>query len=267
MSDFYLPYLNSVFHGIVDGSGKDLLICLHGFGESAAHFASLATTLGDVFTIVALDMPLHGQTLWHENRVFRKDDLQAVIDAVLKQFNFTRFSLLGYSMGGRLSLCVVELMPEKIDRLVLAAADGLKNNPWHMFVTQTSVGNWLFKYNTYHPALFFALLNTWKRLGLLNQSVYKFALHRMNEPVKRELVYNVWTNLRRMMPDKKHCKQLLARYNVFTLLVFGKYDRVIPPVLGSRFLDGTFPSRLVVLDKGHQLISAELGLIIKNNLQ
>jgi pimeloyl-ACP methyl ester carboxylesterase len=266
MSDFFLPYLTSAFHGIVTGNGEELLICLHGFGESADHFNSLAAALGDTFTVVALDMPLHGKTVWQENRVFEKSDLEAIIEQTLRKFDRSRFSLLGYSMGGRLSLCLIELMPQRIDRLILVAADGLKNNPWHMFVTQTAIGNRIFKYNTNHPQVFFTLINAWRRLGLLNQSVYKFALHRMNEPAKRELVYNVWTNLRRMMPNKERCKQLLAQYNVFTLLIFGKYDRVIPPILGDRFLDGTFPSKIVVLDKGHQLVTAQLGLIIKNNL-
>ncbi|RAK42113.1 Pimeloyl-ACP methyl ester carboxylesterase [Chitinophaga ginsengisegetis] len=266
MPDFYLSYLKSRFHGTVEGAGEELLICLHGFGESAAHFHPLTATLGDTFTLVALDMPLHGSTQWEENRVLEKDDLVALVELLLQQHGKERFSLLGYSMGGRLSLCLVERMADRINHLIIAAGDGLRNNPWHMFVTQTAAGNRLFKYNTYHPRLFFTLLHTWRRLGLLNQSVYKFALHRMNETEKRELVYNVWTNLRRMMPDKKLCKQLLSRYNVLTLLIFGKYDRVIPPVLGTRFSDGSFPCKILVMEKGHQLISAQLGLIIKTNL-
>lgn len=266
MPDFYLPYLKSRFHGTCEGAGGQLLICLHGFGESAAHFRPLTETLGDTYTILALDMPLHGSTIWLENRPFEKEDLAAVVQLVLQQQGKERFSLLGYSMGGRLALCLVEMLADRIDLLVMAAADGLKNNPWHLFVTQTTAGNRLFKYSTYHPRLFFILLETWRKLGLLNQSVYKFALNRMNEREKRELVYHVWTNLRHMMPDKKRCKQLLSRYNVLTLLIFGKYDRVIPPVLGARFADGSFPSRIVVLDKGHQLISAQLGHIIKTNL-
>jgi pimeloyl-ACP methyl ester carboxylesterase len=266
MPDFYLSYLKSRFHGTCEGAGEELLICLHGFGESAAHFHPLTESLGDRYTIVALDMPLHGGTQWEENRVFEKEDLVALVQMVLQQQGKERFSLLGYSMGGRLSLCLVEKLAGRIDHLILAAADGLRNNPWHMFVTQTTAGNKIFKYNTYHPQLFFALLHTWRKLGLLNQSIYKFVLHRMNEPEKREQVYNVWTNMRHMMPDKKQCKQLLSRYNVLTLLVFGKYDRVIPPVLGTRFADGSFPSKIVVMEKGHQLISAELGLIIKTNL-
>jgi pimeloyl-ACP methyl ester carboxylesterase len=215
---------------------------------------------------VALDMPLHGSTEWLENRPFEKDDLVAIVEMVLQQHGKDRFSLLGYSMGGRLCLCLTEKMAPRIDHLIMAAGDGLKNNPWHMFVTQTAIGNKIFRYNAYHPQLFFTLLHGGKRLGLLNQSIYKFALHRMNEPQKRLQVYNIWTNLRRMMPDKKTCKQLLSKYDVLTLLIFGKYDRVIPPVLGTRFADGSFPCKIVILDKGHQLISEQLGLVIKNNL-
>ncbi|RBL93756.1 alpha/beta fold hydrolase [Chitinophaga flava] len=264
--DFYLPYAKSQFHGTSSGTGPQLLICLHGFGESAAHFAPLAAGLGDMFTIVALDMPLHGETKWNEERPFEKTDLEAIIQLVLERQGKERFSLLGYSMGGRLALCLVEIMASRIDHLIMLAADGLRNNPWHMFVTQTSVGNKLFKYNTDHPQLFFALLKGWRKLGLLNQSVYKFALHRMDKTEKRLQVYNVWTTMRRMMPDKKKCKQLLARYNVLTLLIFGKYDRVIPPVLGTRFMDGSFTCKMLVLEKGHQLISKELGSIIKTNI-
>ncbi|MFY0253299.1 alpha/beta hydrolase [Chitinophaga sp. 30R24] len=266
MSDFYLSYLNSRFHGTCEGKGKALLICLHGFGERAVSFHPLSDTLGDLFTLVSLDMPLHGDTIWQEQRAFEKEDLAAVVRLVLAQQGQERFSLLGYSMGGRLALCLVELMANHMDHLIMVAGDGLKNNPWHLFVTQTRLGNQLFKYNTYHPRLFFTLLNTGKSLGWLNQSIYKFALNRMNETYKRELVYNVWTNLRRMMPDKKRVKQLLSQYNVLTLLVFGKYDRVIPPVLGTRFADGSFPCKIVILEKGHQLISTQLGVVIKSNL-
>ncbi len=266
LMDFYLPYAKSRFHGISSGTGPQLLICLHGFGESAAHFAPLAEGLGDRFTIVALDMPLHGDTSWEEDRPFEKSDLKAVVEMVLREHEKEHFSLLGYSMGGRLALCLVEIMADRIDNLVMLAADGLRNNPWHMFVTQTSIGNRIFKYNTDNPRLFFTLLELWRKLGLLNQSVYKFALHRMNQQVKREQVYNIWTLMRRMMPDKKKCRQLLGDHHIFTLLIFGKYDRVIPPVLGTRFMDGSFPCKMLVLDKGHQLISKELASVIKTNL-
>ncbi len=135
MPAFYLTYGQSRFHGICEGSGEKLLICLHGFGESALHFKCLAPALGDTYTIIALDMPLHGKT---------EDDLPALIAQLLEQHGRQRFSLMGYSMGGRLALCVIEKMAAQVDELILLAPDGLKNNPWHLFVTQTSWGNKIF---------------------------------------------------------------------------------------------------------------------------
>lgn len=266
MPSFYLPYANSRFHGIREGNGAHLLICLHGFGESAAHFALLTEGLGARFTIVALDMPLHGRTEWKEEREFTRADLKAVIQMVMQQEQQQRYSLLGYSMGGRLALCMVEEMAVQLQYVVLLAADGIKNNPWHLFATQTSLGNRLFKYVAYHPQVFFALLSSWHKLGLLNESVHKFAFNSMNQQEKRLLVYHVWTCMRRMMPDLKLCRQLLARHRIYALLIYGKYDRIIPHTLGTRLVDGSFPGEILVLEKGHQLLSAELGHVINQHL-
>ncbi len=83
---------------------------------------------------------------------------------------------------------------------------------------------------------------------------------------KRLRVYEVWTCMRQMMPDKQLCRQLLEAHRINTLLIFGRYDRVIPPVLASRFVNGKFMSKVIVLEKGHQLLSEQLGYIIKSNL-
>lgn len=128
-----------------------------------------------------------------------------------------------------------------------------------MFVTRTTLGNRLFKYVTYKPQLFFRLLTLVRKLGTLNESVYKFAFYSMDKLDKRLLVYNVWTCMRRMLPDLKKCKRALAQYNIRTLLIYGKYDRIIPAAVGQRFVDNTFPGEILVLERGHQLISEELG--------
>lgn len=267
MSSFFIPYGQSEFHAVTIGSGEALLICLHGFGESADHFECLNEALGNIYTIVSLNMPFHGKTDWKEAEDFDKEGLKTVIEKILSLTGKQKFSLMGYSMGGRLALCIVEKMASRINELVLAAPDGLKNNPWHMFVTQTRWGNRLFKHTTYRPQLFFRLLSLSNKLGLINQSIYKFAFHSMDKLEKREQVYFVWTAMRRMMPDKKKCKKLIAQYHIETLMLFGKYDRVIPPSLGYKFSDGTFPCKIVVLNKGHQLLSEALGVIIKNNIK
>ncbi|TWV99261.1 alpha/beta fold hydrolase [Chitinophaga pinensis] len=263
MSSFFLPYLKSRFHTISDGTGEELLICLHGFGENAETFSRLHYSLGGYFTIVSLDLPLHGKTEWKEERPFSMEDLKAVILLILQHYRFKTFSLMGYSMGGRVSLCVVQLLAERIDRLYLLAPDGLKDNRWHMFATQTRIGNKLFKYCTYHPQLFFGLLHTWRFLRFISKGLHKFTFNSMNTLDKRERVYFVWTCMGQMMPDRELCKQQLKKYRISSLLLFGKYDRVIPPVLGVRFMDGTFPCEMQVLEKGHQLICEDAAEVIR----
>lgn len=265
--DISLSYLNSSFSGIVTGSGSELLICFHGFGESGSHFRVMEPALGNIFTIVALDMPFHGKTAWNEHRAIEKRDLRALAGKILERFGKQTFSLMGYSMGGRLALCIVEEMAAQINHLVMAAPDGLRNNPWHLFATQTKIGNRIFLYNTHRPALFFRLLTLWRKWGLLNESVYKFAYYSMDKTEKRQLVYNVWTIMRKLMPSRRRCKKQMARYNIDTILIFGRYDRVIPPSFGERFADGAFPAKILVLEKGHQLISEELGFIIRKNIR
>ncbi|QEH39808.1 alpha/beta fold hydrolase [Chitinophaga sp. XS-30] len=267
MHELRLPYLQSEFSGMTTGSGSELLICFHGFGESASHFACMEAALGNIFTIVALDMPFHGQTRWNEGRDVERADLEALTVKILERFGKQRFSLMGYSMGGRLSLCIVEKMAASINHVVLLAPDGLKNNPWHMIATQTRLGNRIFLYNTRNPALFFRLLSIGRKWKLLNESVHKFVLHRMNALEKRQLVYDVWTNMRKMMPSKRRCREMMARYDIDTVMLFGRYDRVIPPVLGERFADGSFPCKIVVLEKGHQLLTESAGFIIRKNLR
>ena len=266
MPSFFLTYASSHIHGTIEGKGEDLLICLHGFGENTQPFSRLTGALSEVFTIVALDLPLHGQTTWREDRPFERSDLQAIVNMVLQQQQKNVFSLMGYSMGGRLALCLTEIMAPQIRELFLLAADGLRDNPWHLFVTQTRLGHKIFKHITYHPEFYFWLLNTGHRLRLINNSLHRFAQNSMNTLQKREQVYHVWTIMRHMMPDRKLVKQLLAQYRIRTLLIFGKYDRVIPSVLGVRFMDGTFPCEMLVLDKGHQLLNEELGETILDKL-
>ncbi len=230
------------------------------------HFVPLAKYMGERFTIVGIDMPFHGQTSWDEKRPFTSADLQALFQMILAQQQQDRFSLLGYSMGGRLALCMVPVMAQRLCNLVLLAPDGIRNNPWHMFVTRTSLGNRLFKHVTYKPQLFFNLLTLVRKLGTLNESVYKFAFKSMDKLDKRLLVYNVWTCMRRMLPNLKKCKRALAQYHIPTLLIYGKYDRIIPAVVGQRLVDGSFKGEIVLLDKGHQLISEELGEAILSKI-
>ena len=64
------------------GSGERLLIALHGFGDKAELFAPPAKALGTEYTVIAFDLPFHGETEWRQN-VFSKTDLAFILRQIM----------------------------------------------------------------------------------------------------------------------------------------------------------------------------------------
>ena len=60
---------------------------------------------------------------------------------------------------------------------------------------------------------------------------------------------------RKFISDKKVIKDLLEKYHIHMHLFFGKYDRIIPASIGTKFRKGSEKYiSLNVLETGHQLL-------------
>ena len=104
------------------GSGPPLAL-LHGFTGSAMGWGPLAETLAARFTVLAVDIVGHGASgkPADPERYAIERAARDVRDAVAA-FGVGRASWLGYSMGGRLALCVAAMFPAAVERLVLIGA-------------------------------------------------------------------------------------------------------------------------------------------------
>lgn len=113
---------NVDFHYQRQGSGSPLVL-LHGFTGSTRSWADLTDALSSRMDIIAVDLLGHGQTASPEaaHRYAIENAAQDVV-AIVKQLGIDRFSLLGYSMGGRLALFLAHRYPETIKALVLESA-------------------------------------------------------------------------------------------------------------------------------------------------
>ncbi|HAQ73485.1 MAG TPA: alpha/beta hydrolase, partial [Pseudomonas sp.] len=113
-----LPHLEVAAHLYGPEDGRPV-IALHGWLDNAASLSRLAPLLNGV-RIVALDLPGHGLSdhrppgagynIWD----YAHDILQTA-----EQFGWQRFSLLGHSLGGIVSVLLAGAMPERIERLAL----------------------------------------------------------------------------------------------------------------------------------------------------
>ncbi|HEU4658051.1 MAG TPA: alpha/beta fold hydrolase [Capillimicrobium sp.] len=91
------------------------LVLLHGFTQTGASWAGVRAAVGDR-PVVAPDLRGHGAA-----RAARPIDTAALVTDVLALAPPGRFSLAGYSMGGRLALHVALAAPERVAGLGLVS--------------------------------------------------------------------------------------------------------------------------------------------------
>ena len=95
---------------------KRPLLALHGFGDNAASFDRLASSLGDV-SVLALDLPGHGYSSRLPAPAGQLPDqlqLLATLRRVHRSLGWTQLSLMGHSTGDALALMYSAMYPSEV---------------------------------------------------------------------------------------------------------------------------------------------------------
>ncbi|MEP6465392.1 MAG: alpha/beta hydrolase [Parafilimonas sp.] len=252
MQQLSLAYKSSVINYYVFGNGAKILFCFHGYGEDGRSFAFLEKELASVYTLYAIDFPVHGNTKWNEKKPFTANDLY-VITQMIQQNKDQKFSLLAYSMGGRFAMDMIHKFSYKIQHIALVAPDGLHANVWYWMATQTKPGNKIFSYTMQNPSWFFSSINAGGKLNILNKSVVKFVHHFLDDKQQRMLLYKRWTCMRKVKPDLSAIKKVCAENNIQLNFLFGKYDRIIVSKRAAIFKNAK-NINIQIIEAGHQLL-------------
>ena len=259
MEERQFSYGDSTINYLQFGVGPRVVLCFHGYGEKADSYSFFEKYVSNDFTFISIDLPFHGKTTWLPGKDFHLKDLTGIINNILAENNLSKtglsFTVIGFSLGGRVALCLYQSMPQQIEKIILLAPDGLKINFWYWLSTQTWAGNKLFLFTMKHPAWFFRVLKLVNLLGLVNVSVFKFVNYYIGDKEFRRLLYLRWTSLRKLKPGIKQIKRLIPIHKTEVKLVYGKFDRIILPARGIKFKKGIedFTS-LTVIHSGHQVL-------------
>ena len=265
MQQRVLSYKNSLVTYYRFGSGPKLAICFHGYGEDGKIYSFLERHAGSDFTFYSIDLPFHGKTQWNEGPLFSHGDLLQIIQEIFRQ-NYINphiiagqtnleYSIVGFSLGGRIALSLYQAKPENIKKIILLAPDGLKINHWYWFATQTWMGNKIFAFSMREPGWFLGLLKVANKLGLVNASVFKFVNYYIGNKEARRLLYQRWTTLRKLKPNPVRIKANIRQYKTQIRLLYGRHDRIILPIRGQKFQKGIEEfCRLTIIDSGHQVV-------------
>jgi 2-succinyl-6-hydroxy-2,4-cyclohexadiene-1-carboxylate synthase len=107
-----------------DSPARDPVVLLHGFTGSKESWRDLREELRPDRRVVSIDLPGHGGTrVGSEVENYSIERGAAMVIRLLTEvLGVPRFSLLGYSMGGRLALFIALRYGAHINRLVLESA-------------------------------------------------------------------------------------------------------------------------------------------------
>jgi pimeloyl-ACP methyl ester carboxylesterase len=171
--------------------------------------------------------------------------------------NINRFSVLGFSIGGRIALATLESFPDRIEKLTMIAGEGLRQNFWYNWATHRWLGKPIFRRMIHRPNMFFHLAKGAQHLRLVPRSTVLFASRMMDSIDNRHQVYATWILLSGFKMTKNKLAEL-ANANSFDLMfVFGKHDLIMKQD-EAELIGKVLPNaKVVLLDVGHHRLVKE----------
>jgi pimeloyl-ACP methyl ester carboxylesterase len=251
------------------GNGDKTILAFHGFGHPKEDFDIILPFLSGNERIIAVDLFGHGEAHFPENRLknqpLSKQEWWNLIDDILKKENVDRFSLMGYSLGGRMAMVTLEHFHARVDRILLFSPDGLHKNFSYRLANEISIGRSLFRWGIRHTQKLHPVIAFLHKTGLTPKSRTKFVLRQIEDPKKIEMARYVWGSLSLCWPDLQTIFQKLDRTTPF-VVVFGQHDPLIKPSYGRSLQQFTQSNiHQLVIPIGHRTIAKEGFEILKKN--
>lgn len=258
MTEKLFTYENTTLHYGVTGTGPEVLLLFHGFGQDHTAFEAFDKILSPRYTLYAFDLYFHGRSTWGIGESpLLKNYWKKIMEAFLETLPVKTFMIAGFSLGGKFALATLEAFPERTKGIVLMAPDGIKTSFWYSLATYPLFFRWLFKSMILYPGTFLALSRMLYTLGVMDKGLIRFAERQMNTREKREQVYYSWVVFRQLRFELKDIASLINEHQVPLTLFVGKYDKVIRPENMNRLLKHLKQYRFEVLDSGHNTIIRE----------
>ncbi len=242
------------------GHGGRLLIALHGFAHDHNMFNTLQAGLSAHFTVYAIDLPFHGKSKWKE-KVYRPEDIQALVGYILQQEQKTHFSALGFSYGARIWMASLPFVQDQLMHLYLLAPDGLRTQ-WLGWAQSTP--GWaisLFSRMSRRPERLPRLADRLRKWGVLGRFAHRFVHHHMSTLALRNRLFRTWRSMRYFRVDKKRTRQLLSSKQIPVTVAVGKRDSLIKLKAVKNFVRGMPNAQLHLLNKSHFLIDGSIAFL------
>lgn len=99
--------------------GAPPVVCVHGYTSSAQAFNALARRFVERRHFIALDVRGHGESAWSAAGAYQYGDQVADLAAAVDKLGFSRFALVGTSMGGIIAMAYAGAHTDRLTHLVI----------------------------------------------------------------------------------------------------------------------------------------------------
>jgi pimeloyl-ACP methyl ester carboxylesterase len=233
------------------GTGAEALLAFHGYGQDHRVYEGLGVALQHRYTVYSFDLFLHGERPESINQIITVAHWQQSISEFLESHGIVDFSLVGYSLGARFALTLVEAMAARINQLILIAPDGIKSSRWYQLASGSRLGNHLLRHTVVSPRPFFWALRKAYQLKAIEKSVVKFVESHMNTRADRLWVYRRWVTFRHIQPNLREVKRQCNVHRVEVAFFLGEYDAIVKKKAITSFHKSLINSKLHSLPCGH----------------
>ena len=257
------------------GDGKIPIVLLHGWGVSSDKYVELAKTLYPIlnaqYSILILDLPGFGKSN-EPNKNWKLDDYVEFVDEFIKKTNrkggfelvknilkekfiqiqkgstelspqwsqrSSKIILIGHSFGGKIAIKYATKYPEKIEKLILTGAAGIKHKlttKQKIFFILAKTGKIIFSFpviNNFQKPIH----KIFSKLARSRKKDYYSASLRMKEIMKNILA-----------EDLADC---LNKIKNQTMLVWGREDKTTPLSDGKIMNERIEDSKLIIVDNAN----------------
>jgi pimeloyl-ACP methyl ester carboxylesterase len=223
-------------------SGAPPVMVLHGWGASIDAVRSVVAGLNESLEVIAVDLPGFGESAappepWDVTAYARF--VLAMADAL----GIERFSLVGHSFGARISIVLATIAPERLARIVLTGAAGIKPPR--------------------KPAYYWrvAIAKAGRLIGWIGGPPGR----RLQERMRRRVASQDWLDASESMRGTfrlvigEDLSPRLGAVGSSTLLIWGDEDGDTPLWMGRRMEQEIGDAALVVLHGGHYVYAERAG--------
>ena len=246
------------------GDGDQYLFAFHGYGMNGMQFQNLPNYLLSKYKVIGINLFFHeGSTIVNPSlkniqKGLLKNDLKKLIDPLILKFSLDKFAVAGYSIGSNFALSLVEFYAERINQIYLFAPDGIQSNSFLKAIASNNFANYLFRKITFHNSFLPNLLKITNRLKFLNDELFGIAYAEIDTLDKRKQVYNCLTYQKNIVPNIKNVESNIRKFEIPTVLIFGKNDQLFPKTVALNFLVNYHKKAVFEFNFGHYLLLPSL---------